>query len=215
MFIVISLLIISILIITFLFILVIDKNKNICIDLLTDEEYLSHMIKHHEVAVYMSEEHLNTSRNPLILNILRNIIRIQNYEINTMKDMMGDSLLNDKLSLYDEMSSNVDGMNKLYYSSQGDFTKPNLLEISNTFCDPSFFNIAHSDNLHNMTDATYIQHMMPHHQVAVDMSKKILKTTNNDFIIYLAYRIIRSQQLELTNLYYLTKSKNMFESNIL
>jgi uncharacterized protein (DUF305 family) len=66
-----------------------------------------------------------------------------------------------------------------------------------------------------MTDLMYIQHMIPHHQVAVDMSKKILKTTSNDFIIYLAYTIIRSQQLEITNLYYLSKTKNNFESNIL
>ena len=66
-----------------------------------------------------------------------------------------------------------------------------------------------------MTDAMYIQHMIPHHQVAVDMSKKILQTTNNDFIIELAYNIIHTQQLEITNLYYLSKSKNMFESNIL
>ena len=75
--------------------------------------------------------------------------------------------------------------------------------------------MSHNKNLHSMTDAMYIQHMILHHQVAVDMSKKILKTTNNDFIIYLAHRIIRSQQLEITNLYYLSKSKNMFESNIL
>jgi len=61
----------------------------------------------------------------------------------------------------------------------------------------------------------YIQHMIPHHQVAVDMSKKILKTTNNDLIMDLAYKIIHNQQLEITNLYYLSKSKNMFESNIL
>ena len=57
--------------------------------------------------------------------------------------------------------------------------------------------------------------MIPHHQVAVDMSKKILKMTNNDFIMDLAYKIIHNQQLEITNLYYLSKSKNMFESNIL
>ena len=66
-----------------------------------------------------------------------------------------------------------------------------------------------------MTDAMYIHHMIPHHQVAVDMSKKILETTNNDFIIDLAYKIIRNQQLEITKLHYLSKSKNMFESNIL
>ena len=75
--------------------------------------------------------------------------------------------------------------------------------------------MSHNKNLHSMTDEMYIQHMIPHHQVAVDMSKKILKTTNNDFIIDLAYKIIHNQQLEITNLYYLSKSKNMFESNIL
>jgi len=47
------------------------------------------------------------------------------------------------------------------------------------------------------------------------MSKKILETTNNDFIIELAYKIIHNQQIEITTLYYLSKSKNMFESNIL
>ena len=44
----------------------------------------------------------------------------------------------------------------------------------------------------------YIKHMIPHHQVAVDMSKRILNTTNNDFIIDLAYKIIHSQQLEIS-----------------
>jgi uncharacterized protein (DUF305 family) len=57
--------------------------------------------------------------------------------------------------------------------------------------------------------------MIPHHQVAVDMSKKILKTTKNDFIIDLAYKIIHSQQLEISNLNYLAQSKFMLESNIL
>jgi uncharacterized protein (DUF305 family) len=66
-----------------------------------------------------------------------------------------------------------------------------------------------------MTDEMYIHHMIPHHQVAVDMSKKILQRTNNDFIIDLTYKIIYNQQLEITNLYYLSKSKNMFKSNIL
>ena len=39
--------------------------------------------------------------------------------------------------------------------------------------------------------------MIPHHQVAVDMSKVLLQNTKNDFMIYLAYRIIRSQQQEI------------------
>jgi len=43
----------------------------------------------------------------------------------------------------------------------------------------------------------YLEHMIPHHQVAVDMSKTLLKHTQNDFMIAFAYRIIRSQQNEI------------------
>ena len=189
------------------------EETNICNKQLSDTEYINHMIPHHEVAVYMSEHHLHNTKNPIILDILRNVIRLQKYEINLMKD---SNIINNKNDEFnDEMSNKNIKMNNLYRSTQGDFTKPNTPYLSNTFCDPGFFDMSHNKNLHTMTDAMYIQHMIPHHQVAVDMSKKILKTTNNDFIIYLAYRIIRSQQLEITNLYYLSKSKNMFESNIL
>jgi uncharacterized protein (DUF305 family) len=177
------------------------------------------MISHHEVAVYMSEIHLHNTKNPIIFDILRHIIRLQNYEINLMKDLNmkdnpNDDILNDN-NLNDEMSNNNIKMDNSYHYTQCDFTKPNTPYLSNTFCDPSFFNMSHNKNLHNMTDAMYIQHMIPHHQVAVDMSKKILKTTKNDFIIDLAYKIIRSQQLEISNLYYLTQSTYMLESNIL
>lgn len=65
-----------------------------------------------------------------------------------------------------------------------------------------------------MTDRMYIQHI-PHHQVAVDMSKMILKTTNNNFIIDFAYKIIRDQQAEISKLHSLLHSKYIFESNIL
>ena len=57
--------------------------------------------------------------------------------------------------------------------------------------------------------------MIPHHQVAIDMSKMILKTTNNNFIIDFAYKIIRNQQYEILLLHSLAKSKYSFESNIL
>ena len=50
--------------------------------------------------------------------------------------------------------------------------------------------------------------MIPHHQVAVDMSKKLLKNTKNDFMIYLAYRLIRSQQDEILLLNDFLKENN-------
>ena len=39
--------------------------------------------------------------------------------------------------------------------------------------------------------------MIPHHQVAIDMSKMLLKTTKSDFLIYLCYRLIRTQEAEI------------------
>ena len=189
------------------------KESNICNKQLTDNEYINHMIAHHEVAVYMSEKHLNNTKNPIILDILRHIIRLQIYEINIMKD--SKILISANAGLNDEMSNKNIKMDNSYRYTQGDFTKPNTHDLSNTFCDPSFFNTTHNENLQITTDAMYIHHMIPHHQVAVDMSKKILKTTNNDFIVDLAHKIIRGQQLEISYLYNLSKSKNMFESNIL
>ena len=171
------------------------------------------MITHHQVAVDMSKIHLHNTKNPIILNMLINLIRIQNYEINIMKGSKIINTSNDEMN--DEMSNKNIKMDKSFRYTQGDYMYPNTPYLSNTFCDPEFFNMSHNKNLHNMTDEMYIQHMIPHHQVAIDMSKIILKTTNNDFIINLAYNIISSQQLEIFELYNLSKSKYIFESNML
>ena len=67
-----------------------------------------------------------------------------------------------------------------------------------------------------LDDEMYLKHMIPHHQVAVDMSKKLLKNSKNDFMINLAYRIIRSQSAEIIMLSdLLKKSNNFYKSKIL
>ena len=209
----IKLLFIILLIIIIIIILNKYKKSNICNKQLTDIEYINHMITHHQVAVDMSKIHLHNTKNPIIINILINLIRIQTYEINIMK---GSKIINNSNNEFnDEMSNKNIKMDKSFRYTQGDYMHPNTPYLSNTFCDPGFFNISHNKNLHNTTDEMYIQHMIPHHQVAVDMSKIILKTTTDDFIINLAYNIISSQQLEIFELYNLSKSKYMFESNIL
>ena len=52
----------------------------------------------------------------------------------------------------DEMSNKNITMNKSYRYTQGDFTNPNTPYLSDTYCDPSFFDITHNKNLHKMTD---------------------------------------------------------------
>lgn len=168
-----------------------NKENNICRGNLSDKEYLKHMISHHMVAVDISKIHKTKSKSPKIQEILRKLIWTQKYEIELMKEVLKNNI--DKISNYDKMHSN-------YINSIADFIKPNSLELTQTYCDPHFFNpdehIKHIKNM-ELNDKMYIEHMIPHHQVAVDMSKILIENTNNDFMINLAYRIIRSQQNEI------------------
>jgi hypothetical protein len=104
------------------------KETNICNKQLTDTEYIDHMITHHEVAVYMSESHLYNTKNPVILDILRNVIRLQKYEINLMKDTKIINNSNDEFN--DEMSNKNIKMDNLYLTTQGDFTPSHIYQRS-------------------------------------------------------------------------------------
>ena len=68
----------------------------------------------------------------------------------------------------------------------------------------------------NLDDAMYIHHMIPHHQVAVDMSKVLLKNSTNDFMIYFANRIIINQQEEIILLNDMLNKKNyVYKSDLI
>lgn len=173
-----------------------------CSDKLTDKEYLLHMIPHHQVAVDISIELQKMSKWPKMQEILRKLIWVQNYEIGMMNEM---------LKKFPNKMTNETKIQRLYKSTVSDFTKPNKLGLTKTYCDPHFFDPEeHMKHIKHMKldDKMYLEHMIPHHQVAVDMSKKLLKNTKNDFMIELAYRIIRSQQEEIILLNDLMKEKN-------
>ena len=185
----------------------INKKSEPCSDHLSDVEYLIHMIPHHQVAIDISLLLQKKTKNPIMQNILRILIWTQEYEIYLMKNM---------LNHFPEKISSDDKMRNIYIPTIGDLTKPNKLNISNTYCDPHFFNPQkHKEHLKHieLNDKVYIKHMIPHHQVAIDMSKKLLKNTKNDFMIYLAYRIIRSQSSEIILLSDLLDKNNYFYLN--
>ena len=103
--------------------------KNICIDKLSDIDYLKHMIPHHQVAVDISIMLQKTSKSAKMQEILRILISTQKYEINMMKEM-----------LYTLPRSITDDINnKKYIKLSTDFIKPNKLALTNTYCDPHFF----------------------------------------------------------------------------
>ena len=166
------------------------SNPNPCDQYLSDKDYLLHMIPHHQVALDISVEMQQKSNNPVMQDILRKLIWTQNREIMTMKDIVRN--------LPDNISSDKHQMNKKYRNTILDFTK--MASDPNAECNPEFFNPElHKKHMSHMKldEKMYLEHMIPHHQVAIDMSKTLLKHTNNDFMIAFAYRIIRSQQDEI------------------
>ena len=176
---------------------------------ITDKEYLKHMIPHHQVAVDISYMLQKQTKWPKMQEVLRKLIWTQEYEIGLMEEM---------LKKFPENVSDKKDMTRIYKSTISDYLPPNKLGLTRTYCDPHFFDPeAHMKHMSHMKldDNMYIEHMVPHHQVAVDMSKKLLKNTHNDFMIQLAYRIIRSQQEEVILLKDMLESKNRYYSNMI
>lgn len=165
-------------------------NPNPCDQYLSDKDYLLHMIPHHQVAVDISIIMQQQSINPVMQDILRKLIWNQNREIMMMKDNLQN--------LPKNISSDQIEMNNQYINTILDFTK--LASDPTAKCNPEFFNPElHKKHMSHMKldEKTYLEHMIPHHQVAVDMSQTLLRHTNNDFMIQFAYKIIRSQQDEI------------------
>ena len=48
-----------------------------------------------------------------------------------------------------------------------------------------------------LTDLEYLEHMIPHHQVAIDMSDLLIPKTSNPTILHLCRDIIRKQEYEI------------------
>jgi hypothetical protein len=158
---------------------------------LSDNDFLKHMIIHHQIAIDISIQHIENTKNDIIMKVLRELIWTQKYEILMMMEE-----LNNKTENISEITSNQPFIPTIISS-----TYPNVIGLTDTYCDPAFFSST-SHNNHNqhtmiVTDKEYINHMIPHHQVAVDMSKILLKNTKSDFLIYLAYRMIRGQEAEI------------------
>ena len=163
---------------------------NPCTDKLTDIEYLEHMIPHHQVAIDMSKLLIPHSNNDLILHLCRDIIRKQDYEIWEM------TIIKKGLPQTIYFKDN----NKKYTNTKLEYYNPVLSKSKEGDCDPLFFKPDdHSKHMEHMkiNDRSYLEHMIPHHQVAIDMSKRLLLHTNNSYLIDFCNRLIIDQQGEI------------------
>ena len=175
-------------------------NKNICNSYLSDKEYLQHMIDHHQVAVDMAEKLKTVSYMPFMLEIARNISYTQTYEIWIMKMMFDGGIPN--ISLFDKKFKiwNPKYLTKCYY--------PNMAIDKNAKCEHHFF-IPDKKMLMHINNKNFLEHMIPHHQVAIDMSHRLLLHTKNPNLLEFANHIIHNQQDEIWNMKEILKNNGL------
>ena len=186
-----------------------DSESNPCTDILTDIEYLEHMVPHHQVAIDMSHLLIPTTQNPIMLHLCRDIIRKQSYEIwemNMMKKNLSDTIFNDASGIIDNIPTKLDRF------------APILSKASDGDCNPLFFKPNdHSAHMKDMkiNDNSYLEHMIPHHQVAIDMSKRLLLHTNHSYLMDFCTKLIIDQQGEIYTMNSLLKNTYSYKSELL
>ena len=165
-------------------------DSNPCTYDLSDLEYLQHMIPHHQVAIDMSNLLIEKTKAPILLDLCRQIIRSQSYEIWEMTYMKtyDGKLFTDHASIGDNTKTKLE---RFY---------PILSKSKDGDCNPLFFKP--NDHLKHMeemviTGPSYLEHMIPHHQVAIDMSKRLLLHTNNSYLLEFCKKLIINQQGEI------------------
>ena len=185
------------------------EQSNPCTDVLTDIEYLEHMIPHHQVAIDMSDMLVPHTRDPIMLHLCRDITRKQKYEIWEM------TLMKTKLpeSIFSEQPSR-----KEYFQTKMDLHEPISSKSEKGPCNPLFFKPNdHSAHMKGMivTDKSYLEHMVPHHQVAVDMSRRLLLHTNHPYLMDFCRKLIIDQQGEIFYMNSLLKNSYNYQSELL
>lgn len=187
-----------------------DKSgSNPCTDELTDIEYLEHMIPHHIVAIDMSNLLIPNTTNPIMLHLCRDIIRKQTYEVwemTMMKQKLSDTLFTSDPWIVDDIPTKLE----IY--------APVMSQSKEGDCNPLFFKPDdHSKHMEHMkiTDKSYLEHMVSHHQVAVDMSKRLLLHTNHSYLIDFCRKLIIDQQGEIYKMNNLLKNTYNYQSELL
>ena len=66
-----------------------------------------------------------------------------------------------------------------------------------------------------VNDRSYLEHMIPHHQVAIDMSKRLLLHTNHSYLMEFCRKLIIDQQGEIYTMNNLLKNEYNYKSELL
>ena len=78
---------------------------------------------------------------------------------------------------------------------------------------PAYEYAKHMKNM-ELTDKSYLEHMIPHHQVAIDMSHRLLLHTNNSYLLYFSRKLIADQKNEIYLMNNLLKNTYNYKSDL-
>ncbi|WP_157154339.1 DUF305 domain-containing protein [Brachyspira murdochii] len=150
-----------------------EKTQNI------DADFLVNMIPHHQGAILSSKKLLETTTNDALITLANNIIAEQEKEVAEFTALVTE--LKNKNTSYADIDTQALG---------------NEMEtiMNNMMKDMSSIEVT-GDN-----DIDFLKGMIPHHQAAVDVSKKILEFTKDDKIKEIANNIIASQEKEISDM---------------
>ena len=202
-----------------------------CSGNLTDREYLEHMIPHHQVAIDMSNMLSPVTTNPTMLHLCRDITRKQSYEIwemTIMEQKLADGFFYPKKGAHSYPMTKLEYHNPIESKSKGEkcnplFFKPNdhskhmdgmKMDMVNDYLSTVQDHSKHMMNM-EITDKSYLEHMIPHHQVAVDMSKRLLMYTNHSYLIDFCNKLIVDQQYEIFYMNSLLKNSYNYQSELI
>jgi uncharacterized protein (DUF305 family) len=184
---------------------------------ITDREFLELMIKHHNVAIKMSEMILLVTQDDWIHDYARKTIYNQSYEIHLMEKLLkdipniqnkkscncGNRILTNKIEeLYPNIFTNLKCQD--YHFEKFTNTSLQLKDTQNFVFLESFAQTEESKEQPKMTDEEYVNHMKEHHKSGVELAKLVLKSTNEPKILTFAQNVVLDQEKEmfvLNNLY--------------
>jgi uncharacterized protein (DUF305 family) len=146
-----------------------------------DAHFMEQMIPHHEDAITMAKLAQTKAKKPEVKRLAEGIIYSQGKEINQMKDWYKTWFGKEVPANNQVMSQHgmMQNENNMHMGMMGDATDISSLEKSTDF------------------DRTFVEEMIPHHQMAVMMANMLKTGTTRPEMSKLADNIIEAQTREI------------------
>jgi uncharacterized protein (DUF305 family) len=145
-----------------------------------DAHFIEQMIPHHEDAITMAKLAQTKAQRPEVKQLAQNIIDSQGKEINEMKAWYKDWFGRELPTGEDVMSQHgMMGNNGMHMGMRGNESDVTRLEQAEDF------------------DVAFVEHMIPHHQMAVMMASMLKNGTDRPEMKKLADDIITAQTNEI------------------